>query len=131
MAEKQAARWLLTTPPSAGVDVNGPTSIFKSIAKPDLLKYYSGCPVDISVNSNEFSGEAGIDRMVNLIKSFCNLGGQIMTITSTSVEDLRDAQVNPQNHKDLRVRMGGLSAYFIAMAPVQQENIIKRFAKGA
>ena len=54
-----------------------------------------------------------------------------MTITSTSVEDLRDAQVNPQNHKDLRVRMGGLSAYFIAMAPVQQENIIKRFAKGA
>lgn len=117
--------------PSAGVDVNGPTSIFKSIAKPDLLKYYSGCPVDISVNSNEFSGEAGIDRMVNLIKSFCNLGGQIMTITSTSVEDLRDAQVNPQNHKDLRVRMGGLSAYFIAMAPVQQENIIKRFAKGA
>lgn len=115
--------------PTAGMDKNGPTSVIKSITKPDLLRYYSGCPVDISINSNEFTGEAGIGRMTNLIKSFCNLGGQIMTITSTNVEDLRDAQANPQKHKDLRVRMGGLSAYFIAMAPMQQENIIKRFNK--
>jgi formate C-acetyltransferase len=27
--------------------------------------------------------------------------------------------------------MGGLSAYFIAMSAVQQQNIIQRFAKGA
>lgn len=115
--------------PTAGMDINGPTSVIKSITKPDLLRYFSGCPVDISVNSNEFEGEAGIERMVNLIKSFCNLGGQIMTITSTNVEDLRDAQENPHQHRDLRVRMGGLSAYFIAMAPAQQENIIKRFSR--
>ncbi|MEI6102231.1 MAG: glycine radical domain-containing protein, partial [Eubacteriales bacterium] len=63
------------------------------------------------------------------IRSFCELGGQIMTITSVNAEDLRDAKVNPEKHRDIRVRMGGLSAYFIAMSPVQQDNIIKRFEK--
>jgi len=115
--------------PTAGMDISGPTSVIKSVTKPNLLRYFSGCPVDISVNSNEFEGGAGVERMVNLIKSFCNLDGQIMTITSTNVADLRDAQVNPHLHRDLRVRMGGLSAYFIAMAPAQQENIIKRFSR--
>lgn len=116
--------------PSAGADVEGPTAVIKSITKPELLKYYCGCPLDIAVNSNEYEGEAGIERLKGLIKSFCELGGQILTITSTNVEDLKDAKIHPENHRDLRVRMGGLSAYFIAMSPMQQDNIIKRFSKG-
>ncbi len=116
--------------PYPGYDVEGPTAIFKSITKPNLLKYYCGCPVDISLNANEFEGELGVDRLKSLIKSFCDMGGQILTITSTTVADLKDAKVNPEQHQGLRVRMGGLSAYFIAMAPVQQDNIIKRFEKG-
>lgn len=115
--------------PVAGADLKGPTSVFKSISKPDLKKYYAGTPVDISVNSNEFAGDAGVERLKDLIEAFCALGGQIMTITSTNVEDLKDAKVHPENHRDLRVRMGGLSAYFIAMAPAQQDNIIKRFSR--
>lgn len=117
--------------PSAGFDVDGPTATLKSITRPDLLKYFCGCPLDITVNSNEFLGDAGIERMVGLIKSFCELGGQILTITSCSVDTLRDAQKHPEHHRDLRVRMGGLSAYFVCMAPAQQENVIKRFQKGA
>ena len=117
--------------PSTGCYVNGPTAAIKSVTRPDLLKYYCGCPMDISVNANEFEGEAGIERMVGLIKSFCALGGQILTITSCSAEVLREAQREPEKYRDLRVRMGGLSAYFVAMAPAQQENIIKRFATGA
>lgn len=115
--------------PVAGADLNGPTSVMKSISKPDLKRYYAGTPVDIAVNSNEFEGEAGVIRLKDLIESFCELGGQIMTITSTNVEDLKDAKIHPEKHKDLRVRMGGLSAYFIAMAPAQQNNIIKRFSR--
>ena len=116
--------------PNPGVDVEGPTAVIKSITKPILLRYYSGCPLDLSINSNEFEGDAGVDRLNGLIKSFCDLGGQVLTVTSTNVDDLKDAKTNPEEHKDLRVRMGGLSAYFIAMSPVQQDNIIKRFDKG-
>ena len=69
--------------------------------------------------------------MVALLKSFCDLGGQILTVTSCSIDDFIDAKLHPERHGDLRVRMGGLSAYFIAMSPVQQDNIIRRFNKGA
>jgi formate C-acetyltransferase len=117
--------------PTAGADANGPTAVFRSVTRPELLKYYCGCPLDIAVNSNEFEGENGVDRMTALIKSFCDLGGQILTVTSCSVDDFIDAKLHPENHRDLRVRMGGLSAYFIAMSPVQQDNIIKRFNKGS
>jgi pyruvate-formate lyase len=116
--------------PSFGVDLSGPTAVIKSVTRPDLLKYYCGCPLDIALNSNEFEGEAGVDRLVGLIRSFCDLGGQILTVTSNNLETLRDAQANPEKHRDLRVRMGGLSAYFVAMAPMQQENIIRRFERG-
>jgi formate C-acetyltransferase len=117
--------------PSPGFDADGPTAVFRSITRPELMRYYCGTPVDITVNSNEFQGEAGIQRMAGLIKSFCELGGQILTITSCNVDTLRDAQKQPEKHRDLRVRLGGLSAYFVCMAPAQQENIIKRFEKGA
>ena len=117
--------------PTPGVDVNGPTAVIKSASRPDLMRYFCGCPLDISLNSNEYLGEAGVTRMEGIIRSFCDLGGQIGTITTTSVEELKDAVVHPEKHKNLKVRMGGLSAYFIAMSAVQQQNIIQRFSKGA
>lgn len=115
--------------PVAGVDVKGPLAAIKSITKPELKRFYAGTPLDIAVNSNEFVGDEGVERLKDVILSFCDLGGQILTITSTNVEDLKDAQVHPEKHKSLRVRMGGLSAYFIAMAPAQQNNIIQRFSR--
>lgn len=117
--------------PTPGLDVNGPTAAIKSATKPDLMRYYCGCPLDISLNASEFQGDVGLTRMEGLLKSFCKLGGQISTFTTTSVEELKDAVANPQQHKNLKIRMGGLSAYFIAMSPMQQQNVIKRFSRGA
>lgn len=113
--------------PVPGMKNKGPLSMIKSAVKADLSEYMSGTPVDISINANEFIGEEGIGRLNNLIQDFCDLGGQIMTITSTSVEELEDAKIHPERHQDLRVRMGGLSAYFVQLAPEQQEKIIGRF----
>lgn len=117
--------------PTPGMDIQGPTAVIKSATKPELLKYYCGCPLDISLNANDFQGEVGTMRMTGILKSFCELGGCIATITTCDIEELKDARLHPENHRNLMVRMGGLSAYFIAMSPAQQENIIQRFSKGA
>ena len=42
------------------------------------------------------------------------------------VEDLIDAKVNPDKHKDIIVRVSGLSAYFVALRPEVQDEIISR-----
>lgn len=116
--------------PAIGMDTSGPTAAIKSITHADLLPYINGCPLDIQINSNEVEGEAGVKRIEALIKSFLDLGGIILTITGVSEELLRDAQIHPENHRGLRVRLGGLSAYFIALPEDVQNIMIKRTKHG-
>jgi pyruvate-formate lyase len=116
--------------PAIGMDKKGPTAAIKSITHPYLLPYYTGCPLDIQINSNEVEGNEGINRMSGLIKSFIELGGVMLTITGVSEEMLREAQKKPEKYKGLRVRLGGLSAYFIALSKAQQEIIIRRTKHG-
>lgn len=112
--------------PMTGRDINGPTAVMKSITKPNLLPYYCGCPLDIQINANEVDGEAGLNKLVALIRSFMELGGTILTITGVSKELLTDAQKNPEKHRGLRVRLGGLSAYFISLPRDYQNMLIER-----
>ncbi len=112
--------------PSIGMDLEGPTAAMKSITKPNLLPYFTGCPLDIQINSNEVKDESGIKRISALIRAFNELGGLILTITGVSSELLEDAQKNPMQHQSLRVRMGGLSAYFIQLTPEMQDTMIRK-----
>ena len=112
--------------PVAGRDMHGPTSAIKSVTKADLLPYFNGCPLDLQVNSNEVIGEEGIKRLNALIRSFLDLGGNILTITGVSEEVLRDAQLHPEKHKGLRVRLGGFSGYFVQLSPDYQQIVIDR-----
>ena len=115
--------------PSLGADKNGPTAIIKSATHPNTKEFYSGGPVDIAISADEFEGPKGVDRLTGLINSFCELGGALMTLQCMNPEVLKDAQIHPENHKNLRVRLGGLNAYFIALPKPQQDIIIRR-AKG-
>lgn len=112
--------------PAISMDRSGPTAAMLSTTHPDLLPYITGCPLDIQINSNEAIGEEGVKRLSALIRSFMDLNGVILTVTGVSEEMLKDAQVHPEKHRGLRVRLGGLSAYFITLSPEQQDIIIRR-----
>lgn len=112
--------------PSLGLDKNGPTATIKSACYPDILPYYSGGPVDITINPNEIQGEEGVQRLSSIIDSFRELGGMLMTLQCLNVDTLKDAQIHPEKHLHLRVRLGGLSVYFIQLAKEQQDIIIRR-----
>ena len=112
--------------PAFGADKEGPTAAIKSVVAADLKRFVTGCPLDMQVNSNETSGDSGLLRLCGLIKAFLNLGGIMLTITGVNQEMLRDAQENPDNYRSLRVRMGGLSAYFIALPKEMQDVLIKK-----
>lgn len=63
---------------------------------------------------------------VAFARSCCQFGCPTLQPNVVRVEDLLDAKVNPQRHKDLVVRISGLSAYFIALKPDVQDEIISR-----
>jgi pyruvate-formate lyase len=39
---------------------------------------------------------------------------------------LNDAKANPENYRDLIVRIGGFSAYFVQLSPAIQDDVIHR-----
>lgn len=61
-----------------------------------------------------------------LLLSFFELGGQIYQGNTTDVEQLRQAQIHPEDHRDLIVRVGGFSARFVSLEKSLQDEIIAR-----
>lgn len=112
--------------PAQGADMFGPTAAIRSVTAADLHPFAMGAPLDMDIDPGEVQGEAGLQRMVGLIKGFKDLGGLILTITGASREKLLAAQKDPEHYRSLRVRMGGLSAYFVTLSKEMQNSIIKR-----
>ena len=53
-------------------------------------------------------------------------GGMEIQFNITSRETFEDARVNPENHRELLVRVSGYTAYFIDLNPQMQKEIIER-----
>lgn len=61
-----------------------------------------------------------------LLLAFFERGGQIYQGNTTDVGQLRLAQIHPEDHPNLIVRVGGYSARFVDLAKSQQDEIIAR-----
>ena len=72
------------------------------------------------------SNESGKAKLIALIKTYFNLGGMEMQFNIVSAKVLRKAQEDPEEYKDLVVRIAGFSAYFVELFKASQEDIIKR-----
>jgi len=47
------------------------------------------------------------------------------------IQELLDAKAHPERHKDLMVRISGLSAYFVTLTDKVQDEIIARYSVNA
>jgi formate C-acetyltransferase len=116
--------------PSFGIDANGPTAVLKSATKFDLKRLNDGSPVDMRISFTGADSPKGYKILEDFIRAFIELGGNILTITSVSAGTLREAQQEPEKHASLRVRLGGLTAYFVQLCETQQDEYIKRTEHG-
>jgi formate C-acetyltransferase len=112
--------------PAVGRDREGPTAVLLSASKFDLSRLNSGCPIDLRVSFNKEELRQSREVLRGFIKSYVGLGGNIMTITKVNIETLRRAQREPDNYRSLRVRLGGVTAYFVQLAKAQQDEYMRR-----
>ena len=117
--------------PSLGMDLAGPTAAIRSYCRMNGTEMAGGAPLDLRFAGSHLRGEAGTDRLAAFIQVFIALGGNMMTLTVTDVEELKRAMIEPMNYRGLRVRMGGWTAYFVALNPEQQRLHIARVEHGA
>ncbi|MBR5454052.1 MAG: hypothetical protein IKV54_08230 [Clostridia bacterium] len=127
-AEKVVADSIGATP---GCDVNGPTALINSCLAFDHTLAGSGFILNLKFDKAIFNSAAGKATFKALLKSYFERRGQMITVTAVSAEDLKDAQIHPENHKDLIVRVGGYSDLFINLNENLQENVIARTVYGA
>jgi formate C-acetyltransferase len=116
--------------PTVGMDLAGPTAAIRSYCKMPMQGLAGGGPMDLRFAGNHLSGTAGTRRLAGFLRAFVALGGNMTTITVTDVELLKKAMQEPMKYRNLRVRMGGWSAYWIALSPEQQRLHISKIEHG-
>ena len=111
--------------PSHGSDKNGPTAVIKSVARIDHSRT-GGTLLNQKIMPHLLSNEEGREKLANLVRSYFKLGGHHIQFNVVSAETLRDAQLSPQSHSDLIVRVAGYSDYFVNIGKDLQDEIIAR-----
>ncbi|MBQ7549034.1 MAG: hypothetical protein IJT03_04940 [Clostridia bacterium] len=114
-----------------GRDANGPTALIRSALRYDQTEACSGFVFQNKFEKKMFEGEKGKASFIALAKAYFAGGGQQYTITVVSPEELLDAKEHPENHRDLIVRVGGYSDYFVELEEGLQDNVIERTILGA
>jgi len=70
--------------------------------------------------------DAGLDKLVHLIRTYFNLDGHHIQFNVVDAATLRAAQERPGDYRDLIVRVAGYSDYFCDLSEALQEEIIAR-----
>lgn len=112
--------------PTGGTDVNGPTAVLKSISSFDHSRFENGTLLNMKFDPSSVQNEHGLGNMMSLLKSLCTLGVYHAQFNVVSQETLLDAQKNPQNYRDLLVRVAGYTAFFVELDKAVQDEIISR-----
>jgi len=113
--------------PVQQMDTNGPTGVLLSTTKIDHRKYPNGTLLNMKFSPSCLSGEDGVKKLIDLMKTFFfELLGMELQINVVSAETLRAAQKNPDEYKNLVVRIAGFSVYFVEMHTAGQNDLISR-----
>jgi len=111
--------------PVQGADRQGPTAVLKSAAKMDHVKT-GGTLLNMKFSPSLLEGEAGIGNLHSLVRSYFKLDGHHMQFNVVNAAKLREAQAQPEQYRDLIVRVAGYSDYFCDLSLALQEEIIQR-----
>ena len=109
-----------------GRDTNGPTALIQSVLRYHHTDACSGFVFQVKFEKKMFTSDKGKAAFIALAKTYFAYGGQQYTVTVVSPEDLLDAKVHPENHRNLIVRVGGYSDYFVNLDAALQDNVIER-----
>jgi formate C-acetyltransferase len=72
------------------------------------------------------AGDEGIEDVAGLVRSYFRLGGHHIQFNVVDAETLRAARHEPEQWRDLIVRVAGYSDYFCDLSAELQEEIIER-----
>ncbi len=106
--------------------IPGPISVISSFAKPDFSRAINGGPLTLEFHGGMFNNEDSISKVAALVKSYFDMGGHQLQLNAVNAAAMKDAQLHPENHTQLVVRIWGWSAYFVELDKEYQDHVMAR-----
>ena len=113
------------TSPAHGSDSHGPTAVIKSLGKLDQTKS-GGTLLNVRFVPALLKREEDQKKLASLIRTYFKFGGHHIQFNIVDTATLHDAQLHPDEYRDLLVRVAGYSDYFNDMTEQLQNEIIAR-----
>lgn len=111
--------------PSKGGDRLGPTAVIRSAAKMDHLRT-GGTLLNQKFLPSALNSKDGLDKLAALVRAYFRMDGHHIQFNVVEKALLLEAQQNPDEFKDLIVRVAGYSDYFNNLDKALQDEIIYR-----
>ncbi|MBN1367641.1 MAG: hypothetical protein JW967_06925 [Dehalococcoidales bacterium] len=108
-----------------GMDTNGPTALINSATKMDYSDFM-GIAHNMKFSKELLKSTRKLEKVGALLKTFFAQGGWHIQFNIHSAQELIEAKKHPEKWRNLVVRVGGYSAYFVDLSPGLQDEIIAR-----
>jgi len=112
--------------PMRGMDKEGPTAVLRSVLRADFGKDCYVAALNQKFPRSAVENDAAIEKLTTYTDAFLRAGGTHVQYNIVDKEELLDAKVHPEEHRDLIVRIGGFSAYFVQLSDAIQDDVIGR-----
>lgn len=112
--------------PMRGMDRCGPTAVLNSVLRGDFGRGSYVVALNQKFPRSTVASEEDMEKLVDYTNAFLGAGGTHIQYNIVDNAELKDAKVNPEEHKDLIVRVGGFSAYFVQLSSGIQDDVIGR-----
>jgi pyruvate formate-lyase/glycerol dehydratase family glycyl radical enzyme len=112
--------------PCQGADTEGPTAAINSAGKIDHVPIF-GTLFNMKFNPSALKTRDDIVKFLAMIRTyFEGYKGKHIQFNVINKETLRNAQTQPENYRNLVVRVAGYSALWVEIEPLLQNEIIAR-----
>lgn len=107
-------------------DICGPTALTNSLTKVDHSLATNGTLMNLRFPQEAVAGIEGRDNLISFIDEYMNKSAMHVQFNIMSSETMKAAQKNPEDYKDMLVRVAGYSAYFVELGKPLQKDLIQR-----
>jgi formate C-acetyltransferase len=115
-----------TMSPFQGMDKNGPTAVIKSASKLPIHRFALGGPLNLRLSPQLVATERDVNNLMAFLRAIEDEGIYHIQFNIISSESLRKAMKEPENYRDLMVRVASFTVYFVDLTAEQQMDIINR-----
>ena len=112
--------------PFVGSDVTSPLAAMRSAAKVNHDVHTGGTLLNLRLNQELVKTQRGLRNLCSIIRSYFSLGAFHVQFNTISSEVLKKAQQEPEEYRDLLVRVAGYSTQFVNLSREMQDAIIAR-----